>query len=104
MINGVPLNFYSSKNKLRNAKWSAWKPGNPNNKYNHNTFLDKKRVMMLVKLIMPRAVYATGEDLEDGRYQFNADPARIANFFAKDGWKLCKVRDAKQYLLFEREI
>jgi hypothetical protein len=83
-VNGVPSTFRS---EFVNNEWTKLE-----NPHIHQILTD------LVKLL---------DDAVDKQYQrfrVNSDPAVIANFFAKDGWKLCKVRDNKQYLLFEREI
>ena len=117
-VNGMKLNFLSNKvvkptgkkNPTNNTTWTKWElqvPFHrdlPEHKHLTKQFMSKlaidyQIVQDLVELLQSEKLILNAKN--PGA---NCDPAVIANFFAKDGWKLCKVRDGKQYLMFEREI
>ena len=117
-VNGMKLGFLSNKvvkptgkkNPTNNTTWTKWElqvpfhPDLPGYKHLTKQFMSKlaidyQIVQDLVELLQSEKLILNAE-----RPGANLDPAVIANFFAKDGWKLCKVRDRKEYLMFEREI
>jgi len=99
-VNGFTVKFYSTKPHA-DFGWSPWENTLDLKETREKIVLNEKKLLDLVNVVM---LPVRREDGVITDFLYNADLAIIANFFAKDGWKLGNNGDHKGYLLFEREI